>query len=168
VGFRCIDRLAGEHRIPVKERRLRLKPLMAVFGRGEVAGTPVVLARPRTFMNLSGKAVAQLVRRLGVAPDDLIVIHDDMDLPPGKIRIRRGGSAGGHKGVASVIDSLGTDGFARVRIGIGRPDGDDIAHVLGDFTAEEKETVAEAVGQAAGAVRCILSDGIQAAMNRYN
>ena len=168
VGFQCIDRFAGEHRIPVRERRLRLKPLRAVFGRGEVEGTPVVLAKPRTFMNLSGKAVAQLVRRFGVAPDDLIVIHDDMDLPPGKLRIRPGGSAGGHKGVASIIDSLGTDGFARVRIGIGRPDGDEVSYVLGSFTAEEKDTVTEAVGRAAEAVRCILSDGIEAAMNRYN
>ena len=141
---------------------------LAVFGRGEVEGTPVVLAKPRTFMNLSGKAVAQLVRRFGVAPDDLLVIHDDMDLPPGKIRIRPGGSAGGHKGVASIIDSLGTDGFTRIRIGIGRPDGDEISHVLGNFTAEEKDTVTEAVRQAAEAVRCILSDGIEAAMNRYN
>ena len=168
VGFQCIDRLSAEHRIPVKERRLRLKPLKAVFGRGEVGGTPVVLAKPRTFMNLSGRAVAQLVRRFGITPDDLIVIHDDMDLPLGKLRIRRGGSAGGHKGVASVIDSLGTEDFARVRIGIGRPDGDEVSYVLGDFTAEEKEVVTQAVGQAAEAVRCILSDGIEAAMNRYN
>jgi PTH1 family peptidyl-tRNA hydrolase len=168
VGFRCIDRLSAEHRIPVKERRLRLKPLKAVFGRGEVGGAPVVLAKPRTFMNLSGRAVAQLVRRFGVAPDDLIVTHDDMDLPLGKIRIRRGGSAGGHKGVASIIDSLGSEGFTRVRIGIGRPGGDEVSHVLGDFTAEEKATVTQAVDQAAEAARCILSDGIEAAMNRYN
>lgn len=168
VGFHCMDRLAGEHRIPVKERRLRLKPVKAVFGRGEVEGTPVVLAKPRTFMNLSGKAVAQLVRRFGVAPDDLIVIHDDMDLPPGKIRIRPGGSAGGHKGVASIIDFLGTEEFARVRIGIGRPDGDEVSYVLGNFNPEERDTVSEAVKQAAEAVRCILTDGIDAAMNRYN
>ncbi len=169
VGFQCIDRLASEHGIPVKERRLRLKPLRAVFGRGDVEGTPVVLAKPRTFMNISGRAVAQLARRFNVAPDDLIVIHDDMDLPLGKIRIRRGGSAGGHKGVASVIDSLGTEDFARVRIGIGRPpDGDEVSYVLGDFTAEERDIVTEAVGQAAEAIRCIISDGIEAAMNRYN
>lgn len=168
VGFRCIDRLAAEHRIPVRERRLRLKPIKAVFGRGEVAVTPVVLAKPLTFMNLSGTAVAQLVRRLGVSPDDVIVIHDDMDLPLGKLRIRRGGSAGGHKGVTSVIDSLGSDGFIRIRIGIGRPDGDEIAHVLGDFTADEKSMVTETVERAAGAVSCILGDGIEAAMNRYN
>jgi PTH1 family peptidyl-tRNA hydrolase len=168
VGFRCLDRLASEHRIPVKERRLRLKPLKAVFGRGEVEGTPVVLAKPRTFMNLSGKAVAQLVRRFDVSPGDLIVIHDDMDLPPGKIRIRPGGGAGGHKGMASIIESLGTGEFARVRIGIGRPDGDDVSYVLGDFNPEEKDVVSEAVGQAAEAVRCILTDGIESAMNRYN
>ena len=168
VGFQCIDRLSAEHRVPVKERRLRLKPLKVVFGRGEVGGMPVVLAKPRTFMNLSGRAVAQLLRRFGVAPDDLIVIHDDMDLPLGKIRIRRGGSAGGHRGVASIIDSIGTEEFARVRIGIGRPDGDEVSHVLGDFTAEEKDIVAEAVERAVEAIRCILSDGIETAMNRYN
>ena len=168
VGYHCIDRLAREHRIAVKERRLRLKSVKAVFGRGRIDETPVVLAKPHTFMNLSGGAVAQLARRLGAAPDDLIVIHDDMDLPPGKIRIRRGGSAGGHRGAASVIDSLGSDGFIRVRIGIGRPASDEIAHVLGDFTAEEKAVVTEAIDRATEAVRCILGDGIEAAMNRYN
>lgn len=168
VGYHCIDRLAREHRIAVKERRLKLKSVMAVFGRGQIDETPVVLAKPHTFMNLSGTAVAQLARRLGAAPDDVIVIHDDMDLPLGKLRIRRGGSAGGHKGVTSVVDSLGSDGFIRIRIGIGRPDGDEIAHVLGDFTAEEKSMVTETVERAAGAVSCILGDGIEAAMNRYN
>jgi len=168
VGFQCLDYFAIKHRIPIKERRLRLKTLKSKFGRGEVAGTPVVLAKPRTYMNHSGAAVAQLVRRFNVPLDDLIVIYDDLDLPLGRLRIRQRGGAAGHRGVASIIASLGSEEFPRIRVGIGRPDSDEVSYVLSDFTAEEKEIAREAVAQVTDALLCILAEGIEAAMNRYN
>jgi len=135
---------------------------------GIVAETEVVVARPRTFMNLSGEAVGRLVRRFGVPLEDLLVIHDDLDLPPGKVRIRQRGSSAGHKGVQSIIDSLGSRDFPRIRVGIGRPDGDEIAYVLSDFTADEKQGLEEAVSTVSDAIHRILAEGIEAAMNKYN
>jgi PTH1 family peptidyl-tRNA hydrolase len=119
-------------------------------------------------MNLSGEAVGRLVRRFGLPLEDLLVIHDDLDLPVGKVRIRQRGGSGGHKGVQSIIASLGSQDFPRIRVGIGRPDGDEISYVLSDFTAEEKQVIEEAVSTAADAIHCILAEGIEAAMNRYN
>lgn len=164
VGFQCLDHLALVHRISIRERKGKAK-----LGLGQVAGTPVVLAKPRTFMNMSGEAVGRLVRQLGVPFDDLLVIYDDLDLLPGKVRIRRCGGSAGHKGVQSIIDSLGSQDFPRIRVGIGRPDdGDEVAYVLSDFTAEEKEPLMEAIATVADAIYCILTVGIEVAMNRYN
>jgi PTH1 family peptidyl-tRNA hydrolase len=168
VGFRCIDYLSRKHGIPINKRRLRLKSLNTIHGSGEIAGTPVVLAKPRTYMNLSGTAVAQLVHRFDVSPGDIIVIYDDMDLPTGKIRIRPTGGAGGHNGVASIIASLGNADFTRIRIGIGRPDSDEVSYVLSDFDEGERKAIDEALSRAADAIRCILAEGLEAAMNRYN
>jgi PTH1 family peptidyl-tRNA hydrolase len=128
----------------------------------------VVLAKPRTFMNLSGQAVSRLVRQFNVPLEDLVVICDDLDLPLGKVRIRQRGGSAGHKGMESISDSLGSQDFPRIRVGIGRPDGDEISYVLSDFTAEEKDVVKEAVAEVADALYCILTEGIEAAMNRYN
>lgn len=168
VGFRCVDYLSRRHIIPVNKRRLRLKSLNAIYGIGEIAGTPVILAKPRTYMNLSGTAVSQLVRRFDVSLGDLIVIYDDMDLPTGKIRIRPTGGAGGHNGMASIIASLGSEDFTRLRIGIGRPDGDEVSYVLNDFSDAEKQSIDDALAGAADAIGCILTQGLEAAMNRYN
>lgn len=164
VGFQCLDYFAGVHRIPIKERKRRVK-----LGMGHVAGTPVVLAKPRTFMNVSGEAVGWLVRQLGVPLSDLLVICDDLDLPLGKVRIRRSGGSAGHKGVESIIASLGSQDFPRIRVGIGRPDdGDEVAYVLSNFTAVEKKPLVEAISAVADALSCILTEGIEAAMSRYN
>lgn len=164
VGFQCLDYFALLHHIPVKERKRRVR-----LGMGQVAGIPVVLAKPRTFMNMSGEAVGWLVRQFGVTLDDLLVIYDDLDLPLGKIRIRRRGGSAGHKGVESIITSLGSQDFPRIRVGIGRPDdGDEVSYVLSDFTAQEKRPLAEAVATVADAIYCILTEGIEVAMNRYN
>lgn len=168
VGFQCLDYFAREHRIPIKERRLRLKAIKAKYGTGEVAGTQLILAKPRTYMNNSGAAVVQLVRRFEIPLDNLIVIYDDLDLPLGKLRIRQRGGAAGHKGVASIITSLGSEEFHRIRVGIGRPDGDEVSYVLSDFSAGEKDIAGEAFAQVADALLCIITEGIQAAMNRYN
>jgi len=163
VGFRCIDYFARLHRISIKERRARAK-----LGIGEVAETRVVLAKPRTFMNLSGQSVNRLVRHFGVPLEDLLVICDDLDLPLGKVRIRQRGGSAGHKGVESIIASLGSQDFPRIRVGIGRPEGDEIAYVLSDFSAEERELVEEAISKVADAIYCFLAEGVEAAMNRYN
>ena len=138
MGFQCLDYLASQHRIPINKRRLRLKSLKAKYGMGEVAGMQVVLAKPRTYMNNSGEAVGQMLRRLDVPLENLIVIYDDMDLPLGKLRIRQRGGAAGHNGLSSIIRSLGSEDFPRIRVGIGRPDADEVSYVLSNFTAEEK------------------------------
>ena len=163
VGYRCIDYFARKHRIPIRERKARAK-----VGMGEVVEKRVVMAKPRTFMNLSGQSVSRLVRQFSVALEDLVVVCDDLDLPLGKVRIRQRGGSAGHKGMESVIESLGSQDFPRIRFGIGRPDGDEIAYVLSDFTAEEREVVKEAVAKVADALHCILTEGIEVAMNRYN
>ncbi|MFQ5924935.1 MAG: aminoacyl-tRNA hydrolase [Dehalococcoidia bacterium] len=163
VGFRCIDHFARLNRILLTKRQQRAK-----VGIGEVVEKKVVLAKPRTFMNLSGQSVSRLVRYFGVPLEDLLLIHDDLDLPLGKVRIRLRGGSAGHRGVESIIASLGSQDFPRIRVGIGRPDGDETAYVLTDFSAEERELVEEAISKVADAIYCILSEGIEAAMNRYN
>lgn len=164
VGFQCLNHFARLHRISLNERKARAK-----VGMGDVAGVQVVLAKPRTYMNLSGEAVGRLVRQLGVHLDDLIVICDDLDLPIGKIRIRQRGGSAGHKGVQSIIASLESEEFLRIRVGIGRPDdGDEVAYVLSDFTAAEKGLIKQAIATVSDAIYCILAEGIEAAMNRYN
>jgi PTH1 family peptidyl-tRNA hydrolase len=136
-----------------------------------------MLAKPRTFMNLSGDSVSLLVRKFGVPLNDLLVIHDDLDLPLGKIRVRQGGGAAGHKGVESIIACLGSQDFSRIRVGIGRPQREDsphscedaiVAYVLSDFTPDEAEIVESTVVQVADAIYCVLAEGLAAAMNRYN
>jgi PTH1 family peptidyl-tRNA hydrolase len=168
TGFQCLDYFASQHRIPINKGRLRLKSLKAKYGMGEVAGMQVVLAKPRTYMNKSGEAVGQLMRRLDVPPGDLIVIYDDMDLPLGKLRIRQRGGAAGHNGIASIIRSLGSEEFPRIRVGIGRPNVDEVSYVLGNFTAEEKNIARETVVRVSDVILCILTEGLEAAMNRYN
>ena len=165
VGQWCLDRVASEGSISISRRRR-----LAVVGQGEIAGRPVVLARPRTFVNDSGRAVTSLLARYRAAAADLLVIHDDMDLPPGKVRLRPSGGSGGHKGMRSIIDAVGTQEFARLRIGIGRPSTveDEIEHVLGTMSAQDRSLVDSAVERAAQAVVCILAEGIDVAMSRFN
>ena len=140
----------------------------ARFGTGEINGTAVALAKPTTFMNLSGQAVSQFMHRFKADLSDIIVICDDMDLPPGKVRIRPQGGSGGHKGLASIISSTGSDAFIRIRIGIGRPVNDEVEYVLGNFSQEDRQNIDKAIFQVCDAIDCILSEGIDAAMNRYN
>jgi len=166
VGFRCINHFAKIHRISLNQRQCR-----AQFGVGEVAGSRVVLAKPRTFMNSSGRSVGLLAERFQVSPSSVLVIHDDLDLPLGKIRLQHKGSSAGHKGVESVITCLGSEDFPRVRVGIGRPQGnnqDVIAYVLSDFSSEEKAVIEAAIARVSDAILCLLTEGITTAMNRYN
>jgi len=173
IGFMCLNYFARTQGI-----RFDKKQGLARTGIGEVAGNEVVLARPQTYMNSSGQSVSRLIQRFNVDLNDLLVIHDDLDLPLGKIRIRQGGGSGGHKGVESVITELESQDFARLRVGIGRPgvaessteisEADIIAYVLNDFTPGEKQTIAKVIPKASEAVRCFLTEGLTAAMNKYN
>ena len=165
VGFKCVDHMARKWGIKLSERRRK-----AVLGRGSVDGLVVVLAKPRTFMNLSGEGVAYLLARFDAEPSDVVIIYDDMDLPVGRIRIRPRGSAAGHNGIKSIIDKLSDQEFPRVRVGIGRPpEGlDGMDYVLGRFSSQEPLVIEKAVETVEAAVRCILLEGIQTAMNRFN
>ena len=163
VGYMAIDVLAKRHSIPVKARRNRAR-----VGEGAIGDEKVILAKPLTFVNLSGEAVSGLVRRYRLNVEDVIVICDDVNLPVGRLRIRPIGSAGGHKGLKSIILSLGTQDFIRIRVGIGAPDRGMVDYVLSRFTREERPIIKEAVNRAADAVEAILASGIEQAMNEFN
>ncbi len=173
VGFMCVRHLTRTYGI-----RFDRQQGHARTGIGNIAGNRVVLARPQTYMNASGESVSALVRRLNITPADLIIIHDDLDLPTGKIRLRLGGGSSGHKGIDSIIARLGTKDFYRVRVGIGRPeiiDGTDaekeeavIDYVLSDFTREEKRIIDKIMPDVGQAIACLLTEGLSAAMNKFN
>lgn len=164
VGFRVVDLLSERHRIPVRKLERR-----ALVGTGEIAETVVQLVKPMTYMNLSGESVAPLMRAAGLRPEDLIVIVDEMDLPVGRVRLRKSGSAGGHNGLKSLIQHLGTEDFPRIRIGVGRPsEGAVVDHVLSRFGRGELEPIREAIERSADAVEVALAEGFEAAMNRFN
>jgi PTH1 family peptidyl-tRNA hydrolase len=130
-----------------------------------------ILGEPETFVNRSGLAARQLCRSFELGPEDLLVVADDVNLPPGRLRLRRRGSAGGHKGLKSILDSLGTDEVPRLRVGVGRPAdtaADLVDHVLSPFPAEERQLADEAVRRAAECVEVYLDEGVEAAMNRFN
>jgi PTH1 family peptidyl-tRNA hydrolase len=144
----------------------------ALTGRVRIGETPVLVARPQTFMNLSGESVKGLVARHGVPVDRLVVVSDDTALPVGRIRIRRSGSSGGQKGLQSIIDTLGTAEFARVRVGVRgehfQPGEDQADYVLSRFSKAERASADEAIGRAAEAIETIVREGLEAAMNRFN
>jgi peptidyl-tRNA hydrolase, PTH1 family len=164
LGFMVIDRLAGSNAI-----RVSRKENTALVGLGEIAGKRLALAKPQTYMNLSGPAVRGLLERYELKPDRLIVVYDELDLPWGSLRIRMKGSAAGHNGVKSLIGSLGTNEFTRIRLGIdpGNPvKGEQF--VLAPFKRAQKQDVEETVGRAADAVEFIIAEGAAQAMTKYN
>jgi len=165
LGFMAVDRLAEICGVEISRREAQ-----ALTASTELEEEPVVLAKPQTFMNLSGMAVARLLARYELAVEDLIVLVDDVDLPFGSLRIRRRGSAGNHNGLKSIIGALESDQFGRVRMGVKpeRPVEDLVSYVLGPFRKADLEVLAEMVDQAGEAVRRILTEGISRAMNRYN
>jgi PTH1 family peptidyl-tRNA hydrolase len=165
LGFLVVDLLA--ERAGVRVERPEAK---SYIGKGRIAGQDVILAKPQTFMNLSGIAVRELVERYQVSPAEIVVVVDEVALPWGHLRIRERGSAGGHNGLKSIIGALGTDGFVRVRLGIQpeHPVGDLTAYVLHRMRKAELEAAAEMVEAAAGAVECTLAEGPRRAMNRFN
>lgn len=167
IGFRVIDRLSKNLDIKVSKGLCQ-----AITGQATVAGHKVILAKPQTFMNLSGDSVLELVRWFKIDTDHLIAIHDDLDLETGKLRIRPKGNSAGHKGVESIISRLGTTEFVHVRIGIGKPAGnleeDTSKYVLSGVPKEEAEVIDQAILWAAEAAETVVKDGLEAAMNKYN
>ncbi len=166
VGFDVIDRLAAEENISVLEKKHK-----AIIGKGVLAGQKCVLAKPQTYMNLSGESVRELLGYYKVdAASELIVVSDDISLEPGQLRIRKKGSAGGHNGLKNIIANLGHDSFIRMKMGVGeKPRNWDLAdYVLGRFSREDREAVDEAISRGADAIRMIIAEDADAAMNRYN
>jgi PTH1 family peptidyl-tRNA hydrolase len=160
-----VDALAKAHHIRVWGFRFHSR-----IGKGRIAGQEVVLQKPRTFMNLSGSAVAPALRSYHLSPADLLVIHDDLDLPLGRLKITAKGGSAGHKGIASIIQQLGTDQFLRLRLGIGKPESseDTVDYVLRPFKSGELKQRNEILDRAVEAVEAILSEGVEAAMNRFH
>jgi len=166
MGFLAVDRIAEQAGVRVNNRNCRAQTARAVL-----EGQEVLLAKPETYMNLSGASVRELVREYDAQPEkDLIVIYDELDLPFGSMRIRPRGSSAGHNGIASVIGALGTQEVMRVRLGVGpdHPVGDGARYVLSQFKKSQYPLLVGVLDSAAEAVRAILKDGIEAAMNRFN
>ncbi|MFQ5849832.1 MAG: aminoacyl-tRNA hydrolase [Candidatus Binatia bacterium] len=165
LGFMVVDRFASEKEVAVKERKYR-----SLIGSCQVGREKILLVKPQTYMNRSGEAVRCLFRYLPVRPQDLVVVHDDLDLPFGHIRIRARGGPGGHRGILSILDALGEQGFFRVRVGIGRPPPgvDPSDYVLAPFPPGETALVDQVALRAAGAVDSLLGEGSHRAMEKFN
>ena len=165
LGFLVLDRLAERHGIRVSRKDSR-----ALVGLGEIAGKPVMLAKPQTFMNLSGTSLGPLMRKHEVAVGCLVVVYDELDLPWTGLRIKPRGSAAGHNGMESVIGSLGTNEIVRVRLGIhpGHPVRDGAEFVLAPFKRSQREDLDELTGYAAEAVESIIAEGVEKSMTRFN
>ncbi len=166
VGFLVVDELARRWRIEVTRYDRHFEGLV---GEGPIAGQRCLLLKPATFMNLSGRSVAAVWRFYKLELADLLVVHDDLDLPVGKLRLRSEGSSGGHKGLGDVILQIGSEGFARLRVGIGKVHrAATVEYVLGAFGPQERELMETAVATAADAVESWLRNGIESAMNQFN
>jgi PTH1 family peptidyl-tRNA hydrolase len=165
VGFMVADALADKLEIPLK--RVKFK---AQIGNGKLEDIPIIIAKPLTFMNKSGEAVAPLVRYFKVPLERLLVIHDDMDLPLGTLRMRPSGGSAGHNGMLSIFDKLGTNAIPRLRVGIGRPPGrmDPADYVLQDFPKSDEELLKMVIAQACEAALAFITTGLEKAMNTYN
>lgn len=166
MGFLVIDELAEREKIPVQKLKFKALTNTAVIG-----DQSVLLMKPTTYMNLSGEAVGQAARFYKIPPERILVISDDVALPQGKLRIRRTGSAGGHNGLKNIIAHLGSEGFPRIKVGVGgkpHPDSDMADWVLGKFTGQDKKTMEEAIQRAADAVEVLLKAGVDQAMSKFN
>lgn len=165
IGFMVMDRLAET--AGIKLTKVQSK---AIVGIGKIGDQKVILAKPQTFMNLSGQAVTALMRFYKIESSRLVVAHDDVDLPFGQIRMRPGGGSAGQKGIGSIIEKLGSQDFARLRMGVGRPPGqqDAASFVLEPFSKGDREFLPEFINRGADAVKCFVLEGIDTAMNRFN
>ncbi len=165
MGFNVINKLSDKYGIEVNKKKFK-----SLFGMGEIEGKKVILLKPQTYMNLSGEAVRECMDFYKIKPEELIVIYDDVDTDLGNVRIRIKGSAGTHNGMKSVIENISTEEFARIRVGIGKPeDGEDmISYVIGAIKEEDKEGLEKGVEKAFEAVVIALKENIDIAMNRLN
>lgn len=165
VGFEAIDILADKAGTTVTEKKHK-----ALYGKGYIGGQKVILAKPQTYMNLSGESIREIVDFYKIEPENIIILCDDINLSEGQLRIRLKGSAGGHNGLKNIISHLGTQEFPRIRIGVGeKPRGMDLAdYVLGRFPKEQQAVMEEAYRDAAEAACMMIEDGADAAMNHYN
>ena len=163
IGFMAADRLIEKE--DLRCNRLRFRALTEVIPFG---GSSVLLMKPQTYMNLSGEAVGEAARFYKIPADHVLVISDDVSLPLGKIRIRAGGSAGGHNGLKNIIAHLGTDAFPRIRVGIGAPEYDMVDWVIGHFTESERKVIDAALDRALDAAGCVIEHGVNEAQNRFN
>jgi PTH1 family peptidyl-tRNA hydrolase len=171
VGFRCLNYFARLHSVRFDHRQCRAR-----IGVGKKGSEQLLLAKPGTFMNLSGRSVACLVHKHQITLNDLLVIYDDLDLPLGKIRLRQSGGSGGHKGMNSIISAVGGETFSRIRVGIGRPDAGEqsmsedavVNYVLSDFSSQEEAAIKPVIARVAEAIDCFLTQGIEAAMSKFN
>ena len=165
AGFMAVDELARGLRFDLSQEKYH-----ALVGKGRIGSIDALLVKPQTFMNESGRSAAAALRYTNAGVADLIVVHDELDLPLGSVRVKTGGGHGGHNGLRSLMDHLGSSDFIRVRIGVGRPaPGRDAAeYVLSPFNADERKAAEDAVGKAADAVRDIVIEGLTKAMNRFN
>ena len=164
IGFETVDAIAAESGA-VWENKKAFKCLMA---KCSFAGMPVLLVKPQTFMNLSGDSIAPVVKYHNAAPSDLLVVQDDIDLAAGRIRIRKGGSSGGHNGIKSVIERLGTQAFTRLKLGVGKDRADVVGHVLGKFSPEMRRIMDLEVAASVKAAESVLRFGPDQAMNEFN
>ena len=166
IGFDTVDALAERYHISITEKKHR-----ALCGSGVIEGTKVILAKPQTYMNLSGESIAEIVNFYKLDPEsEMLIIFDDISLAPGNIRVRKKGSAGGHNGIKSIIASVGTQNFMRIKVGVGeKPAGWDLAdHVLGHFCAEDRVLVEAAIKDAEDAALLMLQGEVDKAMNDFN
>jgi len=165
IGFTMIDAIGNKFGIDVTTKKHK-----ALVGRGMIDGMRVILAKPQTYMNLSGESIREITDFYKIEPENIIIIYDDISLDVGQLRIRKKGSAGGHNGVKNIIAHLGTQEFPRIKVGIGnKPEGWDLAdYVLSKYTKAEQEALKEASEGVIGAVKLMLADDIEAAMNKYN
>lgn len=164
-GFMVIDDLANKLNTEINQSKFK-----GLYSKVKYHGEDVILLKPQTYMNLSGESVIAAMNFFKLDQDDIIVIYDDLDMPVGKLRLRKTGSAGGHNGIKNIIAQLGTQNFYRIKVGVGaKPKGWDLAdYVLGRFSSKEREVVDAAIQDAADAVEMIIEKGIDAAMNHYN
>ena len=164
IGFMALDRLARRHGLAFTRQKGKAK-----ITNGAIGGQRVILAKPQTYMNLSGQSVAALAKFFKIPAEQIMVIHDDLDLAPASLRLRPGGSSGGHRGLKSIIENLGSQDFARTRIGIGRPThGDPVDYVLKNFTADEWIDMDRTLDRAIEAIEHWLAHGIDSTMNIFN
>ena len=165
MGFNTINKISQQYNIEVKQNKFQ-----ALYGSGIIEKEKVILLKPQTYMNLSGNSVKKIVDFYKIEKEKILVIYDDMDIEPGKIKIRKKGSSGGHNGMKSIIQMIGTEEFPRIRIGIGRPkhNGDEINYVIGAIPEEEISKLNEGIEKAKEAVIEILKNGIDSAMNKLN